>query len=669
MGSNSGPSRSSSQSSSGVEDAGNRRAVGPIAQVVIVIGTLSAVALSIHQLFNLQLFGIVVLEGRYLYLLAGIFLALTFLCFRGTPGPRAGVPWWDALLALASVASAGYFAWTADISLDLGWEYAPPETARWMSVLFWLLILEGTRRAGGTAIFVIVLVFSLYPTFADKMPGPISAFSQPFWDAIPYHIISSESSFGIPMRAFGNLVIGFILFGAVLQRTGGGQFFNDLALALVGRFRGGAAKVAIFASGFMGSMSGSVISNVLTTGAVSIPAMKRTGFSARYAGATEACASTGGVLMPPIMGATAFVMASFLSRPYVEIALAAAIPSLLYYFGLFAQIDAYAARRGLKGLEPHEVPSLAQAMREGWMYLFVFGLLIFMMVALRQDTLAPFYATGLLLVINQVLRKNRFTWRSAGDLVVGVGRALAELVAVLLGVGLIVGAFSATGLAGTLVNDLIFLAGGSTLMLLIMGALTAFIFGMGMTVTACYIFLAVVLAPALVQAGLNVLAVHLFILYWGMVSYITPPVALGAFTAATMAATSPLRTGLEAMRLGGVIYIAPFFFVLNPALVGEAAAAEVMAVLATALLGVWFISAAMQGQVSFVGGFESTVLGWAMRVLLFLAGLLFAFPGGGELGLSHWALSAAGLVLAAPPLIYAWRFGRRGQAEPVTEPP
>ncbi len=654
-----------SQTSSNVEEAGNRRQIGAVARLVMVLGTLGGIAVAIHQLFNLQLFGLVLLEGAYLYILAGVFLSLTFLCFSGTPGSRAGVPWWDGLLAAAAVLCAGYFTWTSETSLEQGWEYAAPEVARWMSILMWLLILEATRRAGGTAIFVIVLLFSLYPTFADKMPGPISAFSQPFWDAIPYHVISSESSFGIPMRAFGNLVIGFILFGAVLQRTGGGQFFNDLALALVGRFRGGAAKVAIFASGFMGSMSGSVISNVLTTGSVSIPAMKRTGFSARYAAATEACASTGGVLMPPIMGATAFVMASFLSRPYVEIALAAAIPSVLYYFGLFAQIDAYAARRGLKGLEQHEVPSLGAAMREGWMYLFVFALLIFMLVALRQDTLAPFYATGLLLIINQVVRKYRFTWRRAGDLIVGVGRALCELVAILLGVGLIVGAFSATGLAGTLVNDLVFLAGGSVGMLLFMGALTAFIFGMGMTVTACYIFLAVVLAPALVQSGMNVLAVHLFILYWGMVSYITPPVALGAFTAATMAGTSPLKAGLEAMRLGGVIYIAPFFFVLNPALVGEGSAYDVIVTLLTALAGVWLIASALQGYVSLIGPLDQGLQGVAARMALFTGGLFCAAPGGGWIGLPHLALAGLGLAIASPGLLMARRNGRARALAPA----
>jgi TRAP transporter 4TM/12TM fusion protein len=630
--------------------------------------TLAAVALSVHQLFNLQIAGIVIIEGRYLYLLAALFLAGVFLCFRATRSGGARVPWWDWLLAALALGVCGYFAATADASLEQGWEYAPPQAARYASILLWLLILEATRRTGGLAIFVVVTVFSLYPVFADEMPGPISGFAQPFEDAIPYHMISSESAFGIPMRAFGNLVIGFILFGAVLQRTGGGAFFNDLALALVGAFRGGAAKVAIFASGFMGSMSGSVISNVLTTGAVSIPAMRRTGFSSRYAAATEACASTGGVLMPPIMGATAFVMASFLSRPYFEIAVAAAVPSLLYYFGLFVQVDAYAARRGLKGLPREDLPRLGTTLREGWSYLFVFGLLVFLMVAYRIETLAPFYATALLLVINQLSAKHRFTAHRFAAMVVGIGRALAELVGVLLGVGLIVGAFSATGLAGTLVNDLVFLAGGSTVMLLVMGALTSFVFGMGMTVTACYIFLAVVLAPALEKAGLDQLAVHLFILYYGMVSYITPPVALGAFAAATLARTGPMGAGAEAMRLGGAIYVVPFFFVLNPALIGQGSTVEVLTVLATALVGIWLFGSSLQGYVAFLGETGGGAAGWVARGLLLVGGLTCAAPGGEELGISHVALTGIGIALALPGLVMAWRNGRVSAAQARSRP-
>ncbi|MEM6487277.1 MAG: TRAP transporter fused permease subunit, partial [Pseudomonadota bacterium] len=624
-------------------------------RAAVILLTLGAVGLAVHQLFNLALFGLVLIEGRYLYLLAGLFLAVLFLTFRIVPGRAGPAPWYDWLLAALAAAAAGYFAWTAETSLDMAWEYAPPPTATWVSLGFWLLILEGTRRAGGTVLFAIVLVFSLYPTFADQVPAPLTGFMQPFWATVPYHMISAESSFGIPMKAFGNLVIGFILFGAVLSRTGGGRFFNDLALALVGGFRGGAAKVAIFASGFMGSMSGSVVSNVLTTGAVSIPAMKRTGFQRHTAAAAEACASTGGVLMPPIMGATAFVMASFLARPYLEIAVAAAIPSLLFYFGLFCQLDAYAARRGLRGMERAELPRLGATLGQGWIYLTVFALLIWFMVALRQETLAPFYATALLLVVNQLRPSTRLSLSGIADTVHAVGKALAELVAILLGIGLIVGAFSATGLAGTLVNDLIFMAGDSVLALLAMGAITAFVFGMGMTVTACYIFLAVVLAPALEQTGLNQLAVHLFILYWGMVSYITPPVALGAFAAGTIAGSSPFRTGFEAMRLGGVLYVIPFLFVLNPALVGEGPAWEVALTTVTALIGVWFVAAAMQGHISFVGPLAGSATDPLLRLLLGVAGLALAAPGATLIGLGHLELTLAGLALAGLPLTMAWQ--------------
>ena len=646
------------------ERQAERPALGTAARWIIAGGTAIAIGIAVNQLYNLRLGDYSMLEGMYLHLLAGMFLAMTFLCFRIRGGSAAPIPWYDWLLALATLVVAGFFVLTSDEALNFGWEYAPPEVAVWFSIAFYLLILEGTRRAGGHVLFGIVLLFSLYPTFAEQVPDPLSGLSQPFRDVVPFFMISSEASFGIPMQAFGNLVIGFILFGAVLQYTGGGRFFNDLAMALVGRYRGGAAKVSIFASGFMGSMSGSVISNVLTTGAVSIPAMKKSGFSARYAAATEACASTGGVLMPPIMGATAFVMASWLGMPYVEIMLAAAIPSALYYFGIFVQIDAYSARRGLKGLTREALPRLAAALREGWSYIFVFALLIFLMMAFRWETTAPFYAVLLLLVLNQLRRGDRFTLAGFIDMIVSVGRTLAELVAILLGIGMIVGTFQATGLTGPLATELVHMAGDSVAMLLLMGAVTAFIFGMGMTVTACYIFLAVVLAPALVQAGLNELAVHLFILYWGMVSFITPPVALGAFAASTIAGANPIATGWEAIRLGAVIYVAPFFFVLNPALIGQAPAGEVVFALACALVGIWFIAAAIQGFLAFVGDFGSGIAGLAMRLLLGLAGLAVAAPVGLP-GLGQAMLSLIGLALALPPILYAWRRRQRGSLAPA----
>jgi TRAP transporter 4TM/12TM fusion protein len=639
------------------KSAGRLTFAGP-ARWTIIVFTLAAILIAVNQLFNLRIGGYSFLEGMYLYILAGLFLSLTFITFRAWGPPSARVPWYDWALAALTLVISGFFVLTADESLDSGWEYAAPEQAVWASIVLYVLILEGTRRAGGLVLFGIVLLFSIYPTFAEHVPDPLNGFTQPFTDVIPYFMISSEASFGIPMRAFGNLVIGFILFGAVLQFTGGGKFFNNLAMALVGGYRGGAAKVSIFASGFMGSMSGSVISNVLTTGAVSIPAMRKTGFAPRYAAATEACASTGGVLMPPIMGATAFVIASWLSRPYVEIMLAAAIPSLLYFFGLFVQIDAYSARRGLKGLPAEERPSALKTLGEGWLYVAVFALLIFLMVAFRWETTAPFYAVAILLVVNQFRREDRVSLEGFLNIIVSVGRTLAELVAVLLGIGMIVGAFQATGLTGPLANELVFMAGNSLPMLLLMGAVTSFIFGMGMTVTACYIFLAVVLAPALVQAGLNELAVHLFILYWGMVSFITPPVALGAFAAASMAGANAFKTAFEAMKLGGVIYVVPFFFVLNPALIGQGAASEVILVLFCALAGVWFISSALQGYISFVGPLHSSAASMVMRLLLLAAGLMVAAPVGGVAGLNHTLLTLMGFGLALLPFLFAWRAQR-----------
>ncbi len=629
------------------------RLAGP-ARWVVIIGTLASLVLVVNQLFNAQFFGIVLIEGRYLYILGGLFLALTFLIFQMRGGKGGQPSLLDWLLFAIALAATTYVAQTAQANLSQGWEYAAPKTAQYVSVVFFFLVLEATRRAGGMVLFLIVTLFAFYPTFAGHVPDPLSGFQSTFMQTVPYHIYSAESSFGIPMKAFGGVVIGFILFGAVLQRTGGGQFFNDLALGLVGGYRGGAAKVSIFASGFMGSMSGSVISNVLTTGAVSIPAMRKTGFSAKTAAATEACASTGGVLMPPIMGATAFIMASFLSRPYVEIAMAAAIPSILYYWSLFAQIDAYSARRGLRGLPRPDLPVIKEVMKEGWPYIFVFALLLYMMIGLRQESSAPFYATALLLVVNQFRARFRLNLKRLGNMIVGVGMGLAELTAILLGVGLIVGSFSATGLAGTLVNELVFIAGDNTLVLLLMGAITAFIFGMGMTVTACYIFLAVVLAPALEAGGLNRLAVHLFILYWGMVSFITPPVALGAFAASTMAGSNPIATGFEAMRLGGVIYIAPFLFVLNPALIGQAPAWEVAVALSCAMIGVAMISAALQGYISLVGPLNG-VMGLPLRVLLFFGGLLIATPKTELVDLSYGASFLIGVALCALPMLVAWR--------------
>ena len=614
--------------------------------VAISFGS-GAIVLALNQLLNLGFFvGEALLDTAYLYLLAALLVSLVFLFVPATKSAAWDhVPWYDAVLFVASIGVFCYFAFNSFRIISEGWEFMSPPTAVAVSIVGWVLLLEATRRSGGTAVFVVVGLISLYPVYAELMPGPIAGLGQDFYTTMAYHFTSSESVLGIPMRAFGELVIGFVMFGAVLQFTGASEFFNNLAFAMFGRVRGGPAKVSIFASGLMGSVSGSVVSNVLTTGVVTIPAMKRTGFAAKYAAGVEACASTGGVLMPPIMGATAFVMAAFLGLPYSQIALAAAVPSILFYFALFMQIDGYAARHGLKGLPADELPSLTQTFKEGWQYIIGFVVLIYLLLVAQVESMAPFYATGLLLVINQFSPKHRLSLDKLGRLLTGVTASLAELAALLAGVGLMIGAMSETGLAGTLANDLIYLAGNNVYVLLVMGAITSFIFGMGMTITACYIFLAIVLAPPLIKAGFDPLAVHLFMMYWGMVSFITPPVSLAAFVAAGISGSRPIDVGFQSMRLGSAMYFVPFFFVLNPALILRGDPVDIVSVICTAFIGIALIASALEGYLVRVGTMHTGVLGLLARLVLALGGLAMAIPGGGDLNLSHLDLSLIGLGL------------------------
>jgi TRAP transporter 4TM/12TM fusion protein len=649
-----------------VEELAGRPVTGAVRAVFVAVAVATTL-LVLNQLLNLQLFaGVVFIENRYLYILAALLFPLVFLVLPASSSDAAGPPpWYDWALAALSAALFGWFAYQATRILSEGWEYNAPAIAKVLAGMLWLLVMEGLRRTSGWPMAIIVAVVSLYPVVAEQIPNPLKGSSQSLPDTLGFHFASAESAFGIPMRAFAEIVVGFIVFGVALNFTGGGRFFNDLAFALVGRFRGGAAQVGIISSALQGSISGSVISNVVSSGVVTIPAMKRTGFNAAYAGAVEAVASTGAVLMPPVMGSTAFVMASFLGKNYGEIALAATVPALLFYIALVVQIDGYSALRGIKGMRASELPSLGAVMREGWFYLPVFALLVFLMVYLQDEAIAPFYATGLLLLINQALPSHRMSLAKLADCAASVARGLAELVAILLAIGCIIGALSMTGLAGTLANDLVYLAGGAPLVLLLMGALTSFVFGMGMTVTACYIFLAIVLAPPLVKAGLDPLAVHLFIMYWGMVSFITPPVALATFAAAPIAGVSAMRIGMQSVKLGFAIYVVPFCFVLNPALILKGSLTEVLLSAIAAFPGVILIASAMQGYVGGLGPIPNAPLGWAARAALLAGGFLLCAPTPRLTSFPTGANLAIAAVLIALGLVLVWLDTKKTRRKPA----
>ncbi len=643
------------------------RTLGRAWRALLIVAAAATIFLCVNQQFVLRFFvGFTPLNTEYYYALVLVMLPFVFVIFPG--GARArmdGVPWYDAALFAVTVATAAYLLVHIRNAAELGWEFGgAPAGVVWAGYVMWTLLMEGLRRTGGWGLVLSVLPFTLYPLFADAgWLGPLKGTQSTAAQASAYHMLSVESLLGIPLQAFAEVVIGFLVFGTALMTTGAGRFFIDLSFSLCGTFRGGAAKVCVFASALLGMMSGSIVSNVLTAGTMTIPVMKKTGFRASYAGAIEACASTGAVLAPPVMGATAFVMAQFLNMSYAEVALAAAIPAALYYFGLFMQVDAYAARHGLKGLPRADLPRLWDTVKEGWYFVLVIVLLVYMMLVMKRESHAPFYATVLLLVLNQVFNRERWTWATAAKFLELNGRTFAELVGILAGCGLLIGAFSLTGVISSLANDMLRIAGNNALLLLVMTAVTSLVLGLGLTTTACYIFLAILVGPALEKVGLNKLAVHMFVFYWGMLSSITPPVAIASFAAAGFAGAPPMKTAWESMRVGSIIYFIPFFFVLNPAFVLQGPLAETLVLTTTCALGIVFICGGIQGYQVWAGDLRRTGgAEWPLRALLIAGGMVLAAPGGGLMPLSSAQMAMLAAAILGPAMAAAWLLGRRVRA-------
>ncbi len=629
---------------------GGDRLRGAAYWVAFVLGCLG-VLLTINQTFNLHLTGEPIIDTSFYYLMLGIFLSLAFLAYPAHPDAGRRIPWYDWALFAACVAACGFLAWNGSRIVAEGWDLAAPPEAVAVAAIVCLLALEGVRRAGGIVLFTICAVFAAYPVYADLLPGVLWGPPSTLSETLTAHAMGVESIIGVPLRTVASLLVGFLIFGCALVVTGGGEFFMALAVALLGSTRGGPAKVSVIASGLFGSLSGSVISNVVTTGQLTIPTMKRVGYPPHYAGAVEACASTGGALMPPVMGAVAFVMAEFLDLPYSTIIISATVPALLYYASLVLQTDHYAARHGLKGQPKEEIPALGPVLKKGWHFLFSLALLIWLLLMMKREALAPYIATCVLLGTTVLFGGRRLGLAGLRDLAMETTRSIVNIVAILAGVGFIVGSLSYTGVGGAFSRELLQFAGGNIYLLLVFGALTSFILGMGMTATACYIFLAITLGPALIGGGLNPVASHLFILYWGLISFITPPVALASITAASIAQANPWRTGLWSMRLGLVNLVVPFLFVLNPTLIMVGEPLRIIHDVATACFAVWLLAAALEGWLYGVGR-----IGWTSRVPLGVAafgmltpGLWSDLAGAGLLGLVY----AGNLVLhrrAAPGL-------------------
>ena len=602
-------------------DNRSRRLTGAAYAATAVL-TIAGLTLSINQIFNLGLAGFRPVSSAYYYLMIGLFGPVAYLAFAARKADAATVRWYDWLLGAVLLGISVWLASRAQVIIDRGWNMAAPTYAAWVAGVYILLVLESTRRTGEAVLLVFCVIFAAYPLYADHMPGFLWGVQLTPAQTASEYVYGLESIIGIPMQVISDTLIGFLVFGVILAGAGGSAFFMEFASSLMGRSRGGPAKVAIISSALFGMLSGSPTSNVLTTGTMTIPAMKRCGYPATYAGAVEACASTGGALMPPIMGAAAFIMASFLNVPYSEVMIAAFLPSLLFYLALFLQTDLYAARNGLRGLAGEQIPALWPVLRKGWFYLFAIAALTWLLLAYRIADEAPFYVSVFLLVFGGIQAgRQALKARWILDLVVDAGQSIAQILGLVAGIGLIVGAMSVTGVANSFSRELVQYAGGNVALLLFTGALTSFVLGMGMTASACYIFLAIVLAPALVKSGLDPMASHLYIFYWGIVSFITPPVALAAIAAASIAKTSPMATGFMALRVGGLLLLLPVLFVLQPALILKGSLPDVLQASVTAVAAVVLLAAAIEGHMYAVGRLPT----WA-RVGLGVGGLLMLVP-------------------------------------------
>jgi TRAP transporter 4TM/12TM fusion protein len=469
------------------------------------------------------------------------------------------------------------------------------------------------------------------------------------------------SIIGQPLQIGASIVLVFVLFGEALYAIGGAAFLSDFALAVMGRFRGGQAKIAIVSSSLFGNISGSAVANVVVDGAFTIPMMKKAGYPAPVAAAIEAVASTGGQIMPPVMGAAAFLIAEYLAIPYAQVALAAFVPALLYYIALFIQVDLLAARNGIYGLPPAELPRLLPVLRRSAGFIVPLTVLIIWMFFLnRRPEEAGLLAVASALVVGFLTPGVKLGPRELLNILTNTGRGMLEIAAITGLAGVVIGVLQLTGLGFTLTLTLLNVGQNSAILLLILTAIVSIILGMGMPTTAVYVLLAVLVAPGLSKLGILPIAAHLFIFYFGMLSMVTPPVCLASYAAASIGKTDPVRTGWEAMRLCAIAYVVPFLFVFSPALLLIGSWHAVAISIATAIVGAVLLGVGLVGYLFRPIG--------ALKRLLFLvaaAGLLIPVVETGTYTNLTWAINAGGLLLAAIMIAIEWLARSRRQESKI----
>ncbi|MFE4240661.1 TRAP transporter permease [Peribacillus butanolivorans] len=598
-------------------EAGTRKLTGILGYIAF-IGLL---AFSLFQLYT-AVFGVFTAQiQRTIHL--GFALSLIFLLFPANRKKRQKgkfqIAWYDIILAVLSIGVGAYWPlFFEDLVMNVG-RLGTLDFA--VGLVAILLVLEATRRAVGLPIMVIAIVFVLYGLFGQYMPGFLSHRGLTFERMVQTMFFSTEGILGTPLAISSTFIFLFLLFGSFLIRTGVGQYFNDLSTAIAGRRIGGPAKVAIFSSALQGTISGSSVANVVTSGAFTIPMMKNLGYKKEFAGAVEAAASTGGQLMPPIMGAAAFLMVEFIGNgiTYWDIAKAASIPAILYFSGIWIMTHFEAKRLGLRGLTKEEMPSKKEVFGKIYLLIPIIAIVLLLMSNITV-THAALYSIVISVIVGFINKDVRMKFIDIIYALVDGARTALAVAAATASAGIIVGIVTKTGLGLKLANGLIDLSGGYLIPTLMLTMVAALVLGMGSPTTANYVITSTIAAPAIILLGVPDLSAHLFVFYFGIIADITPPVALAAFAAAGVSGGEPIKTGIESSKLAIAAFIIPYIFVLSP---------QMLMIDTTWMEVAWIVFTAMTGMIAIgagVIGYWVRGMHWLERILAIVVGLLLIYP-------------------------------------------
>ncbi len=576
---------------------------------------LGGAGISIFLIGTMLLFPLpAMMQRAAVLMLSFLVIFLLYPMFSG----KKGLNWLNWAWAILGVVVCGYVL--VDFENLVNRMGALNTTDRILGGLCIIMVLDATRRAIGWPLPIVTVIFLLYAYFGYLIPGSFGHRGYDLHRILNQMYMTTEGIFGVPLGVVVTIVFLFILFGAFLDKGGGGQFFVNLAVSLAGRLRGGPAKISVLSSGLMGMISGSSIANVATTGTFTIPLMKRIGYRPEFAGAVEAAASTGGQLMPPIMGAAAFIMAEFTQTAYLQIVIMAIVPAFLYFLSVYMNVHFEACRTGMKGLPEDEIPKTSTVLGDGWVFILpVIGLIVVLVMG-YSPARAAFVGMGLMIVVGMFKASTRLNPKGFWNVLVQAGRNSVGIAAACACAGMIVGTTSMTGLGVKMAMLIEYLAGGQLIIALLLTAVASLVLGMALPTTANYIVQASVAAPALIALGIPKLTAHLFVFYFGVYADITPPVALAAYTAAGISKGEPMKTGLISSRIVLVGFIIPFLFVYHPGLVLQGPIENILIMIASTGFSVVAYSAVF-------GNFLYRKCRAWERLGLLVSGILLITPG------------------------------------------